>query len=89
MSLTLSLAVYFIIWWLVLFTVLPLGVSTQGEENDVVPGTPESAPVAPNIGRKFFITTIITSIIFGIFYGLVTYEVIDLRAVPIFKPGGV
>lgn len=85
MSLSLSLAIYFIIWWLVLFTVLPLGVSTQGEEGDVVPGTPESAPVAPNLLKKFVITTLVSAVIFGIFYGVVAYDLIDIRAIPIFE----
>jgi len=31
MSLTLSIAIYFVIWWIVLFAVLPIGVRTQGE----------------------------------------------------------
>ena len=87
MSLSLSLAIFFIIWWLVLFTVLPLGVSTQGEEGEVVPGTPESAPAAPNIGRKFLITTVIAAIIFAIFYGLVENGMLNIRAIPIFEQG--
>jgi len=88
MSLSLSLAIYFIIWWLVLFTVLPIGVTTQGEENEVVPGTPESAPIAPQLGRKFLITTLVSAIIFGIFYGLVAYDVINIRDISVFTPGG-
>ena len=88
MSLSLSLAVYFIIWWLVLFTVLPIGVSTQGEENEVVPGTPESAPVAPKLGRKFLITTVVSGALFGLFYGLVAYGLININAIPIFTPRG-
>ena len=86
MSLSLSLAVFLIIWWLVLFTVLPIGVSTQGEADDVVPGTPESAPAAPQLGRKFLITTIVSGIIFAIFYGLVAFDLIDINAIPIFEP---
>ena len=85
MSITLSLAVYFIIWWLVLFTVLPLGVSTQGEEGDVVPGTPESAPATPRLGRKFLLTTIIAGIVFAAFYASVEWQLVDIRAIPIFS----
>ncbi len=39
MSLTFGLALYFIIWWTVLFAVLPFGVRTQGEAGEIVPGT--------------------------------------------------
>ena len=44
MSLTFAIAIYVVIWWTVLFAVLPIGVRTQGEDGSVVPGTPESAP---------------------------------------------
>ena len=47
MSVTFAIAIYLIIWWTVLFAVLPLGVRTQGEDGVVVPGTPESAPTHP------------------------------------------
>ena len=86
MSLSLSLAIYLIIWWLVLFTVLPIGISTQGEQGDVVPGTPESAPVTPNLRRKFIITTLVSGVVFGIFYGLVAFDMIDINAIPFFEP---
>ncbi len=39
-----AFAVYFIIWWITLFAVLPIGMRTQAEENVVVPGSVESAP---------------------------------------------
>ena len=37
-------AVYFIVWWLTLFAVLPIGLRTQAEDNEVVLGTVPSAP---------------------------------------------
>jgi len=83
MSITLSLAIYFVIWWLVLFTILPIGVSTQGEEGDVVPGTPESAPATPRLGRKFLLTTIVAGIIFAAFYASVEWQLIDIRGINI------
>ena len=46
-----SIAVYFFIWWITLFLVLPFGVRTQQEEGSVVPGTPESAPARPRLLR--------------------------------------
>jgi len=68
MSLTSALAVYFVIWWLVLFAVLPWGVRTQGEEGTVEPGSPESAPVHPQLGRKVLITTLVSAIVFALVY---------------------
>ena len=43
MSIALGIALYFVIWWMTLFAVLPFGGRTQGESGHVVPGTPESA----------------------------------------------
>ena len=39
MSLATAIAIYFIIWWVVLFAVLPWGVRSQEEGGDVVSGT--------------------------------------------------
>ena len=63
MSLFSSFAVYFIIWWITLFAVLPLGVRTQAEENDVVPGTVESAPARFRALRVVLLTTVIAAIV--------------------------
>ena len=59
MSLTAGLALYFIIWWLTLFAVLPFGVRTQGEVGDVVPGTPESAPQRVRMLKVFAINSVV------------------------------
>ncbi|WP_313618494.1 DUF1467 family protein [Agrobacterium sp.] len=37
-------AIYFVIWWTTLFVVLPIGLRTQAEEGEVLPGTVASAP---------------------------------------------
>jgi predicted secreted protein len=66
MSVTLGLAIYFIVWWVVLFCVLPFGVKTQEEAGEVVPGTPESAPAAVRVGRVAAITTGVATIVFGL-----------------------
>jgi len=68
MSLTSALAVYFVIWWLVLLAVLPWGVRTQGEAGTVEPGSPESAPVHPRLGKKALITTFVSAIVFALVY---------------------
>jgi len=63
-----ALAVYFVIWWLVLFAVLPWGVRTQGEEGTVEPGSPESAPARPQLARKALITTLVAAVVFAFVY---------------------
>lgn len=78
----LAVATYIFIWWIVLFAVLPFGVRTQQEEGEVVPGTPESAPVKPRIARIFLINTVVATIVFGIVYVVITYRLITPEMFP-------
>ncbi len=68
MSLISSIAIYFIIWWLVLFVVLPFGVRSQAEAGAVTLGTDRGAPERPRIARKFAITTLIAAVVFAAVY---------------------
>ena len=70
MSLTLGIAIYFIVWWTVLFAVLPFGVRTQDEEGTIVPGTPESAPADPRMLRVAGLTTLVATVVFALVYWL-------------------
>ena len=80
MSVTFGVAIYLVIWWTVLFAVLPIGVRTQGEDGVVVPGTPESAPAAPRLLRVVVLTTVISALVFAGLWVLVAYRIIDLNA---------
>jgi predicted secreted protein len=60
-----AIAIYFVIWWVVLFLVLPLKVRTQGEAGEVVPGTPASAPARPQLLLKAALTTVLAGIVFA------------------------
>jgi predicted secreted protein len=87
MSLPLGLAIYFMIWWTVLFAVLPLGVRTQGEEGPIVPGTPESAPAAPRLLRIVILTSLLSLAVFGLVYAVLVWQIVDLGALfPIEPP---
>lgn len=67
MSLPLGLALYFLIWWIVLFAILPLTRGqTQGEAGDVVPGTPESAPAHMRFARIIAINSAVAAVLFAI-----------------------
>lgn len=81
MSVTFAIAIYVIIWWTVLFAVLPIGVRTQGEDGAVIPGTPESAPSAPRLLRVALITTVVSAALFAAFWALVRYGLVDLGAI--------
>jgi len=79
MSLAFGIALYIMIWWLTLFAVLPFGVKTQGEEGDVVPGTPESAPAKPRLIKTFLINTVVASITFALVWGTLEYDWLGLK----------
>ena len=66
MSLATAIAIYFIIWWVVLFAVLPWGVRSQEEGGDVVSGSDPGAPVVPRLWWKLLWTTIVAGVIFAI-----------------------
>jgi len=66
MSLATAIAIYFIIWWVVLFAVLPWGVRSQEEGGDVVSGSDPGAPIMPRLWWKLLWTTVAAGIIFAI-----------------------
>ena len=59
MAITSALVLLAVIWFLVLFIVLPLRLTTQSEAGEVVPGTPSSAPINPQLKRKAKIVTLV------------------------------
>ena len=60
-----AVAIYFTMWWIVLFAVLPFGVTSQEESGTTVPGTDRGAPRAPLLLKKALWTTAISTILFA------------------------
>lgn len=65
MSLIPWIAIYLVIWWLCLFVVLPFGVKSQHEADEIAPGTDAGAPVTPHLLRRAAATTLLAAIIFA------------------------
>jgi predicted secreted protein len=65
MTVAMAIAVYFTIWWIVLFAVLPFGVKSAHETPgaQIPAGTDSGAPVAPMLLRKALATTLIAAIL--------------------------
>jgi predicted secreted protein len=78
MSLATAFAIYFIIWWVVLFAVLPWGVRSQHEDGTIIPGSDPGAPAIPRLRRKLVWTTIVAAIVFALWYVVYTYRLIAL-----------
>jgi predicted secreted protein len=82
MTLSFAIAIYVIIWWIVLFAMLPIGVRTQEEEGEVSPGTAESAPHMPKLLPKMLATTVVASVVFAVVYVIIVHRVITLDQIP-------
>ncbi len=72
-------AIFFVVWWVVLFAVLPWGVRTQAEEGEVVLGTAHSAPVRPLLLRKALATTVVAAIIVLLIWLAIEVYGVDLE----------
>lgn len=81
-------AIYFVVWWIVLFAVLPFGVRSQHEDGPSAEGTDPGAPVMARMARKLLWTTVATTVLFAVGYGLYAAgyltidRVADLMGVP-------
>lgn len=73
-----GIAVYIVIWWLVIFMVLPWGVQPI-EQSDVEKGHAASAPLRPRMLRKVAITTVISAVLWLIAYAIIQSDLISLR----------
>jgi predicted secreted protein len=80
-SLGTGVAVYFLIWWLTFFAVLPFGVTSQ-HEAETTPGTDPGAPVLPKLLMKIVWTTLISGVIYLLLYVVYAYRLIGLDDIP-------
>ena len=82
MTLAFALSMYLVIWWIVLFAILPIGVRTQSDDGDITPGTAESAPHNPKLLPKLLGTTVVAGIVFAALYVIIVHHVITLDDIP-------
>jgi predicted secreted protein len=76
-----GIIVFVIIWWMVLFMVLPFGVRTPEESNtEPGPGHAPSAPIRPRIGLKFALTTAVTVVLWGVYFVVAANDLLNVRA---------
>jgi len=69
--------VYFLVWWTVLFAVLPVGIRPDADGQ--APGGWRGAPEAPGIGRKALWTTAVATLVFLGIYALITSDWLSFR----------
>jgi predicted secreted protein len=82
MPLATGIALYFVLWWLLLFVVLPWGVKGQHEDGGAVKGTEPGAPSQNRMKRKAVQTSILTAGVWIIIYVIVEFNLITLDNIP-------
>jgi predicted secreted protein len=86
MPVTTGVAIFFLIWWVVLFAVLPFGIRSQHEDGEMAAGTDPGAPVIPRLGRKLLLTTVVSALIFAACYVVYVNHLVTLEGLA--KPFG-
>lgn len=83
----LAFAIFIVLWWVVLFTVLPYGLKTQDEDADVTLGTVPSAPRnIRHVVMAMVWTTVISVVVFAAFLAVTTYFDVGLDDIPKIVP---
>ena len=67
-----AIAIYFLIWWVTLFAVLPWGVRNQEESGEIAPGTDPGAPAIHRVWGKLVWTTVFATVSVAILYFVYT-----------------
>jgi predicted secreted protein len=80
MAWTTAAAIYFIIWWVVLFAVLPFGVRNAAEEGVTVEaGHDPGAPTELGMRKKLTWTTVVASVLFAICWVVYVNRLVSLE----------
>lgn len=75
-------AVFIVVWWIVLFAMLPFGLRTQDDDGEVTLGTVSSAPRGAHVMRAFVRTTIVSIIVCGAFFLMTRYFNLSVDDIP-------
>ena len=82
MSTTGSFIVYICLWWIVFFSILPVGIRSENLKfTEKLQGNDPGAPKNPEIMKKFILTTLVTTIIFSGIYYMVVNNYLNLREI--------
>ncbi len=79
MTITAAIVLFAVIWFMVLFIVLPLRLVSQGEAGVVVQGTPSSAPADARIGRKMLIASVVSVVLWCVIASIIVWGGITVR----------
>ncbi len=63
-----AVALYFVIWWLTLFAVLPFGVRSQHEAGEVMAGSDPGAPTMVRVLRVVVLNSVVSLVVLALFW---------------------
>lgn len=77
-----AFVVFSVTWFIALYCLLPVRIRSQEEAGDIVPkGSMTGAPSNPNLGIKMIGATLISGVITGIAYYLISNRIVTLETV--------
>ncbi len=71
------IAIYFVVWWLCLFLVLPFGVRNQVDAGEVIAGTDPGAPVVLRLWRKLLAASLLSVAVCALLFWLLSSPVLQ------------
>lgn len=84
MSIISAIVLFWMIWFLTLLCIIPIGLQTQGESGKTVAGTPSSAPVNPMIRKKALQTTVVTIVVWASVCAFIVWGGVSVRDIDFF-----
>ena len=88
MTITASFVLFAVIWFLTLFIVLPLRLTTQREKGRVLRGTPASAPEDLDMKSKLWLVTGVTVVLWALISATIIFGWITLADIDLFSRFG-
>jgi predicted secreted protein len=79
MTISASIVLYAVVWFMTLFVILPLRLKSQEEAGDVVPGTPASAPANPQIKKRMTIVTLVGTAVWIAICTLIITDILSME----------
>ncbi|MGI1661896.1 DUF1467 family protein [Palleronia sp. KMU-117] len=88
MSIVSAIVLFAVVWFMVLFIVLPIRLETQGDQGQIVPGTQAGAPANLQMRRKIVVTTGIAVVIWAVLSAVILSGAVGLDDLDFLRPYG-
>ncbi|SFO12263.1 Predicted secreted protein [Roseovarius lutimaris] len=85
MGITSGIVLFAVIWFMTFLVAIPIRIQTQGDLNEVVPGTHAGSPEHHHLRKKAWITTGVSVILWAIIGGTILSGKITVRDLDMFN----